>query len=529
MPGINESHYIPKAKHVWDPSFAPGDLFLESHDSHWAASTLGGLLSTFASLPVIAWIGRLLSWSLFAWAWIRLSQALRIPSILSPFALGSWYFAVQYGHWAGEWVIGGFEAKTIAYPAVLLGLAALFEDRWKAVWLWMAIAVAWHPVVGGWAGLSCGIYWLCLPNIGQRLKAQWAWLALGTVIGLIGVIPALSGLGAVENDGNVVASQVHTYYRLAHHMCPQAFASERHVAAVISCLTLLAMTLVFWQVNRKKPGPETDTSQNQAPRRLLIVAWISVAIAFVGAMIDLGLTRYDPALASKLLRFYWFRWADAAVPLAWTGVFWHLAGPGILGNDSRKLGIAGPRMGLPTQAAKLAVSTGILATVLCVGQAVYSHWRDAIPPADRLMMDSPGPLKIESDRFVDWLAVCDWIQKNTPEDSLWLTPKHQQTFKWYAHRAEVVCWKDVPQDNASVLEWFRRIGRCEPPRDARGIIRGWTDQELIDLSREFEFEWVLLDRTIQRIPPRLEIVYPIDVDNRSFAIFRIRPSIRDSQ
>jgi hypothetical protein len=30
--------------------------------------------------------------------------------------------------------------------------------------------------------------------------------------------------------------------------------------------------------------------------------------------------------------------------------------------------------------------------------------------------------------YQDWLRVCGWVEKNTPEDGLWLTPRHQQTF-----------------------------------------------------------------------------------------------------
>ena len=60
VPGINESHYLPKAKHLWDRGFAPGDLFLESHDSHFLTSMFAGLLAGWLPLATVAWLVRLL-------------------------------------------------------------------------------------------------------------------------------------------------------------------------------------------------------------------------------------------------------------------------------------------------------------------------------------------------------------------------------------------------------------------------------------------------------------------------------------
>jgi hypothetical protein len=134
------------------------------------------------------------------------------------------------------------------------------------------------------------------------------------------------------------------------------------------------------------------------------------------------------------------------------------------------------------------------------------------------------------DRYLDWLAVCAWIEQNTPTDSLWLTPKYQQSFKWHAGRAEIVCWKDVPQDNAAVIEWYQRVQRCEPPRNAEGTIREWTTEEILDLADDYHFQWILIDKTFQQNPLGLEIAYPVTERgfypvNRSFAVFHIPESM----
>ena len=65
-PGVNESHYLTKARHYWDPSFCAGDLFLESADAHLVFYWLFGWVTVFVRLETAAWIGRVIAWVLLA-------------------------------------------------------------------------------------------------------------------------------------------------------------------------------------------------------------------------------------------------------------------------------------------------------------------------------------------------------------------------------------------------------------------------------------------------------------------------------
>ncbi|MBX3422298.1 MAG: hypothetical protein KF752_12155 [Pirellulaceae bacterium] len=539
-PGVNESHYLPKAKHAWNATFANGgDLFLESGDSHFLTTTVAGLAARLWELPTVAWAGRCVAWGLMGLAWMRLGCVCGVAGAIRPLAFSLWFLLVHYGNWAGEWFLGGFEAKAIAYPLVLLGLAAAIQGRWHWAWLWLGSAVAWHPVVGGWAGVTVAGLWLTEPHRFVRVREQWIALATAAAIGLLGALPALQGLGGSGQQDQISAPQVHVFFRLAHHLLPRSFAMERHMAAGAVLAALITAT--WWILTRRAQWRERPVS------KLMIIAWLSVLISLIGGLIDLAIQlglRQD--MAARLLRFYWFRWSDVAVPLAlalvagnwltnisYTGSYWNL----------KDISPAGRRC-MP------------LAIVVVCG-LVTLHWArftaPAVPPADLLLIQSPGPHSVswddevddqaENDRWEagalltrrstsndqwrrhrDWLAVCDWIAQHTPTDSLWLTPKYQQTFKWYAGRAEVVSWKDVPQDNDSIIEWYRRIEACKPPRDASGALRGWTTEELLKLARQYGFRWVLVDRTYQPEPPLLECKYPLLIDNRSFAVLVISDS-----
>src|SRR4051812_23149869 len=75
-PHVNESHYLCRLKHFWNPTWCVGDLFLESADTQVLFIWLFGWLTKFFSLTATAWIGRVITWATLAWAWQRLSWRL---------------------------------------------------------------------------------------------------------------------------------------------------------------------------------------------------------------------------------------------------------------------------------------------------------------------------------------------------------------------------------------------------------------------------------------------------------------------
>ncbi len=535
VPGINESHYLPKAKHLWDSEFAPGDLFLQSHDSHFLTSAMAGLAARFFSLDGVAWLGRTISWGLMAWAWLILCRSVKMPLLVRPFVLASWLLAIHYGHWAGEWVVGGFEAKTIAYPLVICGLANVVTGNWKWVWLAMGGAMAWHPLVGGWAGLGAGLVWLLQLDFKRQFTVQLPWLILGAIIALIGVVPAASGLEGPDVVDKVSAAQVHVFMRLPHHLAPQTFALNRHWAAIASLVVFVLASLLV--ANNKSPiaskviadrvtveaNSRQDVSLSAGLRRLLLCGWVAVLFAAIGLAIDLTLSQARPDIAARLLRFYWFRWADVAVPLISSLLIWKWLAHSLPQPELPSVSIPAPK---PNWLSQSLLVAAVLTTFIVILGRLQLNEAQVIPAADQLVVDSIGRHPIQTDRYTDWLAVCQWIRETTPTDSLWLTPRYQQSFKWHAQRAEVVCWKDVPQDNASVIEWYHRIERCAPPRDRYNRLRDWTTEELLELSCQYGFRWILVDRTQQLTPPALEIKYPVTengeyIENRSFAVLYV--------
>lgn len=435
-PDVNEPHYLGKAKHYWNHAWAPGDFFFESADTHRVFYVACGWLSRWLSLEQFAWCGRLATWTALAWAWRRLCLAVLPRGV----AESRWGYAVAASmlflslnvgcHLAGEWVVGGFEAKGIAYALVFAALAALVRDRWNIALTLLGAASAWHVLVGGWAAVAAALCWL-LDADRPSLKTFWPGIALGAVLSLAGLLPALELNRGLSPDVIAEANDIYVFRRLRHHLVPQAFAwwmIGRY----------LLMVLAWAIIRRFAPA-----DRPQAAIERIVVA--SLIIALIGFGIALC-TRQDERWAAALLRFYWFRLADAMLP---AGIALRVVSLAASTPRGRRWWLAGA-----------AICSLLVATASRSSYAVVTLFHNT-PRAD-------APSKVAD--HADWRAACLWIADHTPADAVFLTPRLAQSFTWYAGRGEVVTWKDLPQDAASVVEWWRRLEAIHGTRwpDAEG-------------------------------------------------------------
>src|SRR5262245_56127543 len=110
-PLVNVPHYLCRLKPLWNPDWCAGDLFLESTDTQVAFIWTFGWLTRWLSLSATAWIGRIVAWTLLAWAWQRLSWRLVPRHLAAVLSAALFVVLTATAHLAGEWVVGGVEAK----------------------------------------------------------------------------------------------------------------------------------------------------------------------------------------------------------------------------------------------------------------------------------------------------------------------------------------------------------------------------------------------------------------------------------
>lgn len=493
VPGVNEPHYLCRLKHAVDPDFCPRDFFLASRDAHVTFVVAFAWLTTFLSVETIAWGGRLATWLALAWGWWRLSWTIVPRPMFAVLGGAIIVTGINEGNFAGEWMIGGFEAKCLAYVFVLLALRALVVGNWNWVWIHLGIATAWHALVGGWSVLIHLWIWWCGGRGEAPFRQMLPALLLGGIVGLVGVLPALWLSLGEPAEVSAEAAQIYVFDRLAHHLSPFSKAPEwianrigRHAAIV----SLMAVLLVARWLDLGRQGSRLAADP---AGRVALFACGAMGLAVTGAAIEFALGNH-PDLAARFLRYYWFRMSDVAVPIAAAVLASAFLAPRLA---------AGSRMA--------AVLAGVLA-LLCglhLTGLVWERSQAPIPPSDRKM-----------EHVADWIEVCEWCRANTSPDSLFLTPRNNQTFKWRAERSEVVNYKDVPQDAESLLEWKRRMDDVFRIAGAKGLpmpagLGQLGTERIRELANKYGFEYVV---TTGQYPLDL----PVEFRNATYVVYRIR-------
>ena len=449
-PDVNESHYLTKAKHFWDRGYCPGDLFLSSSFTHWLFYFSFGWMTKFMSLTAFAWTGRIATWTLMAFAWQRLSQAIVPLKFMSVLAALFFLLLNDRFHLAGEWVVGGFEAKGIAYAFVLLALSFLVRGTWRYVWPLLGVASAFHVLVGGWSVIAC-LFASVVVQVRRgsnesrtlefwksRMHDWWIPLLTGGIIALFGIVPPLIsdfGATAVERQA---AAEIYVGQRIAHHLNFAAFPTW-HVARFVMMVVFWGL-LYVWLKSRLLVNPIVFHRKLEPLQDFTAGALV---ISFFGLILS-GLADNGDVVATGLLKFYWFRLADFAVPASislascFVIAFW-----------------------LEVENDIFRRVTSVVFTIcvfLAASLMFFERHQASIPNADvRSLPQYPGDEKRFRESWQNWKKVCSWIRENTAEDAVFITPYQQQTFKWYASRTEVVSWKDIPQDSQAMLQWAGKV------------------------------------------------------------------------
>jgi hypothetical protein len=477
-PDVNEPHYLGKAKHFWNPEWAKSDFFFNSADTHRVFYVTLGWLTRWLELPQVAWCGRLATWALLAWAWRRLSWTIA-PKLGWAIVSGAAFLSLNAGfQMAGEWVVGGFEAKGLAYVLVLVALGELARGRWNAALAICGAASAFHVLVGGWSTVAIGCCWLLSAGERPTLMRLWPGLLSGFVLALPGLLPGLALNSGVDAETAALAHEIYVFKRLKHHLVPQAFPLPLIIGQV-------AMVMVWLALCELAPCEERF-------RRIRKFVLGALAIEVAGVCISLFVGAYPVATAS-LLRLYWFRLADAMLPL----------------------GIA-----LAAAAAFSRVSRAGVAAAVCLtislSLAAYRHQEYAIAKGfgGAPRADKPGKVL----DYADWRGACAWVAEHTPADVLFLTPRTAQTFTWHAGRGQVASWKDLPQDARAIVEWWNRLEEIygSPAPDVQGK---WVDslseldpEKLRRLGAKYGARYLLTEAD----PP---LALPRRYQNNSYAVY----------
>jgi len=310
-PDVNEAHYVGKAINYWNYDWIQDDPFLDSRDAHETFYLVFGWLTFFCSPTAMAWIGRIVAWGLLAWSWQRLSYALipvRWVAILTALALA---YYIESFHMAGEWLIGGIEGKSLAYPFVFFALDAMLRRRWNRAGIFLGIACAFHVLVGGWTMLIAGILFFASGDWQrrrqtadgrrqQRLYFPFIGVIVGGAVALCGLIPVLMLDVDVSKEIIREAHQIYVFKRLPHHLVPYLIKE--------TFLLRFALLTVIWILLCRQLGG------GRRQRLFNGFIWGALGLAAIGMIVAYSFSG-NKELSAAILRFYWFRLSDIAVPM----------------------------------------------------------------------------------------------------------------------------------------------------------------------------------------------------------------------
>ncbi len=500
VPDVNEAHYLSKAKHYWNPSWCQSDFFVNTADAHQVFYWTFGWLTRLLPLPAVAWAGRLLTWALLAYAWRRLSWAVLPHAWLA--VLGAVLFVSlnENAHMAGEWIVGGVEAKGFAYFFVLLGIEAVVRARWNRAWLLLGAATGMHAVVGGWSLVTAGVAWLADRRDERPAPLQMLpGLIGGFLLALPGVWFALALTRGLDPQTVIDANAIYVWQRLPHHLAADRFQigfPSRHMLLWVLWLVLI-----------------TISPADAAQRRLRWMVDGAMLLTVIGfGFVILG--HWYPDFAASLLRFYWFRMSDVFVPLGVTlvGLDWLCRMTLPFPVPGEAMSVRGRRAGRLWLAGLILVAIGDLALQ-------FEH----LPPELACCgLPSVTPRADKGVIYDDWHDVCHWAAANTDSQARFLTPRMAMTFRWNADRGEVVTWKDIPQNADGIVEWWRRLGEIWGVGTPAGAIDSLAllgPQRLAEIAKKYQAEYAI----VQLLPNEARLPLKPVYENNSYAIYRFSP------
>ena len=521
VPDVNETHYLGKVIHFWNPDWLRGDFFMESPDTHKVFCYTFGWLSLWLPPAALAWTGRVLIWALLAWAWRRLSFAVVPRAWCSVLTAALFGCLMERCHMAGEWVIGGVEAKPLAYVFVFLGIEALraqpLESGTHAVrgrgdvsragrrlgrrGRGHCVAVAPSPDGRAGTAITGRGFQMFRRPCDRSGRESWS----GCCFRCRGLFRRLRSTGAR------IARRFERHTNLRLRAIAPSSDSDGH-AARLHPSPDVALGVLAAAGSMEQTLCRCPMTGKHAVFHLRAFVAGAVAITLVGAVVN-SLVFFDRALAANLLRYYWFRLSDVAVPLgvalegvasSWQG--WLHAPKQNSDNENSR--------GLTARGCKQSALAIAVSRLLDSGWRWRFSWRcftSADHSLDRLTPACRGRIRVAN--FADWRAACKWVADSgkIPPGARFLVPRLAQTFKWYTGHSDVVNWKDVPQDAKTLLEWRRPHPRRSTRRACRkvraGMIRWpWSARSGCESSgAKYDADYVITERTDPLV--KLDVVY----------------------
>lgn len=454
VPYANETSYLLRLVKTYRPDFLLNDFtFAAPANEHWLFNHIFGALTFFLSTDAIGWIGRISCWMLLIYLLMRLGRHWKIPLWTISGSIFLWLCLGQ-SIVADEWILGGFEAKCVAYICFLFALDGFCKGREIVPAILLGLTFSFHPAVGLW-GIPAAILSLAVFrwDFFRVLKIT----SITGIVSLFGLIPLVSS-GIAGNANSAEDWKFYVFVGYPFHLDPFTWAKS-------SLLLLFFITafcfLSYWR-SRKN---ETEKAQQ------FFTAFLAVLFLFFCAGIVLrALGQFE------LLRLMPMRLFPVFAPLFFLFAL--------------------------AKAYQQKVFAPTVNWLMIIGLICLLGWTNPVSTGYERAIETYRRWNVGKD---DAANAFIWLKENTQNGTIVVAPPWRNDFWYYSERAQVVSYTYAPVANLN--EWQTRLelvmGKSpleEGLRKREGIeefYNSLSGAQILDISKSYDARYFVSETEYQ--------------------------------
>ena len=422
----NEVDVLPLAKQFVDPTWMSSDWYLNTETNYrYLFQLIFGSCIVHLGFLVTSIMGRLLCYALVAYGLVLLGQklGLRLSYLLLAIIIITYQGSFQ-GAIAGEWFVGGLEAKAVAYGLIMIAIPLMLNRNYIWMTLLLGVATSFHVLVGGWAFITT-LGWLSIRPQARLFKlGKQIWLLLLIYIASSAfAIPAtLHQLLTPSPVGNISSSFIYVFLRLPHHLNPISW----HPILWLKFLVYLVVW-IFCMISLKKNADSQGWNRETDARFELAEFTL---IALIPFMAGIAISFFDRQ--GQWLQYYPFRFGDVMLPLT-TCLLVSCSLQNQLSFQKYKFRF---------------LLAALLGCIFFTQIGVFTQ---------RAIAYQNFPAQQQNVNH-QWKLMSKWIHNHTEKDAIIIShPWKLDNFTWLTERATIVKLKMFPQTPSAIVEYYERL------------------------------------------------------------------------
>jgi len=435
----NETVSLIASKRICEPDFLVNDWAFNSTkniDIKILFNILMAPLWLLFDFLSIAFIGRLLTWSLLIFSIINLSKVLEIKWRCLIIGFLFWLYLGQFGQSiaAGGWIFGGVEPKCFSYAFLLLAMASLLREKIFVGSIYCGLAVFFHVIVGGWGLVA--LFFAMLFSFKEYGKGKLLEFCFCSFLFSMPIIMIaffyLKGPTAIVASKSVI-NNLSVLFRNPHHLDPLYFLSLKKIIFLI----LLFMSTIIMFIS----------NYNKREAKFFIVFLSVLMLIFTAGILARGIS------AIWFLKFYPFRLGGIFLLF-----FFCLNFPKYLFQKERINYIrqAFSTMRFFPYQNIFSIFILILVVYMSFNFDIGGKFIKDIKEFTKSWYEYGLKNKGFNNKDVNFAELTNWIKNNTNRGDIFVVPPDEFRFWLWAERACFFNFKCCPA-NVRIIEWYNRL------------------------------------------------------------------------